>query len=66
MSIKAQHLAGFLNDALVKQVNKESWNQDDYDRPLVKIKRSKVNKNSVWYINFFKSSVSRYCKELMP
>lgn len=62
MNIKLQHLAGFLNQALIKQVNKESWGQYDYERPLVKIKKSKVNRNSSWWFSFFRNSV----EQLLP
>lgn len=62
LNLKSNVLAGFLQEELMKKVDKESWGEDDYERPLVKIKKTKVKKNSVWWWNFSKNLV----KELLP
>lgn len=58
--IKENSLAGFLQKEIVKKVNQESWSEEDYERPLKQIKRSKVNKDVVWWFSFFRNSVEQF------
>ena len=61
--ISKTSLAGFLQEQIVRKVNQESWKEPDpYERPLMKIKRGKVNKDSVWWWSFFRNSV----EQLLP